>query len=558
MTKPATPRRRNRTMGVIAINALVVVALFLAAEGLAKAWLQQATGTSHAYLFHRSAPREGALRDSPSIPTTYLDPHLGYAHDHDRAAERSGLYIPGFQVYGDPNDIEAVRIVTLGGSTMDPFFDDDASWPELLHTVLTERGDKVCVFNGGVAGYSSNQELLKFLRDGVALGPDIAIAFNGVNDMGYVHSKAEHPLVHRFQDRLFQDVAASRPPTLFPNLITAVRSRISNDASQPSDSITGVNYGLPNPISPAENWRRNQAAFERVAAAHGIQYLNVLQPIGGFGRYTMSGRETKDLEARGGTYFRELAAFYTEAQGYAKTLPFCADLTDVFADEREIYTGDMRHQTLRGREVLARAIAAELVQRKMLARVEETRASRMEESRRLRSTLLTPREPAVPNLIENASFEFWNNDAPSGWQIVQGPAAASQEAVDGLLALQLGPPETQDSPSRVQQMLRHPAIKPGVPLRIMVDASAAAPNRFGVGIYARVGDEQEVITADAEGRLGWSNHPGGGSWRTIEARAIVPDDAEADSLRLVLMRRPGGTEPVLVDNVTVYLDDADE
>ena len=74
------------------------------------------------------------------------------------------------------------KILTIGGSTTDPYWDGIHSWPWFLQKLCDEAGFSVEVINAGVMGYTSSAELLVLLRDGVELKPDLVISFSGYND----------------------------------------------------------------------------------------------------------------------------------------------------------------------------------------------------------------------------------------------------------------------------------------------------------------------------------------------------------------------------------------
>lgn len=103
-----------------------------------------------------------------------LDIHFG----HNFIAEDEQL--PGFRVFG--NKDAKLKIVTMGGSTTDPYVYNFPCWSELLYEKFIERGMDVCVICGGCAAYKSAQELIKLIRDVIPLRPDIVLDYTGFND----------------------------------------------------------------------------------------------------------------------------------------------------------------------------------------------------------------------------------------------------------------------------------------------------------------------------------------------------------------------------------------
>lgn len=107
-----------------------------------------------------------------------LDTNLG----HNFLADSK---YPGIMVYGD-DTAEDFKIAVLGGSTTDGKFTFFKSWPELMYEELGNQNFKnVTVYNGGVSGYASGQELLKLIRDMIPLKPDMVIVYDGFNDLNY-------------------------------------------------------------------------------------------------------------------------------------------------------------------------------------------------------------------------------------------------------------------------------------------------------------------------------------------------------------------------------------
>ena len=130
-----------------------------------------------------------------------LDPQLGFARRNPEASgkwEKQYYWINGFAVYGRKEAaLKHPVILTLGGSTTDGI-EFDHSWPEELSKILVEKGINGTVVNGGTGGYSTNQELLKLLRDGLEFKPDIIISYSGVNDRGD-YGELPYPMVHTHQ-----------------------------------------------------------------------------------------------------------------------------------------------------------------------------------------------------------------------------------------------------------------------------------------------------------------------------------------------------------------------
>jgi len=171
----------------------------------------------------------------------------------------------------------------LGNSTTDPEVADPldwrnpalkdkgcGSWPRYLHEQLEAKGIDHLIFNGAISAYTSSQEVVKLLRDGLSLAPHLVIAFDGINDTGctYWHDQ-RHPKVHSFLNRL--DAA------LAPRLTD---SRIRIGTIEATASIEGISYGLATNNSPIEEWHANQRIMKAICSEFHINFISFLQPGG--------------------------------------------------------------------------------------------------------------------------------------------------------------------------------------------------------------------------------------------------------------------------------------
>ncbi|MBX3176532.1 MAG: SGNH/GDSL hydrolase family protein [Candidatus Hydrogenedentes bacterium] len=359
--QPTRPRIRLIAYGLIACFSAALIAsleiagwCYLRAEGVdtdrlfwARGGIQEAAG-----LFD--------TRDSFAS----LDPLLSHAHNRQKLEELGLRHLPGFVIYGEADNEHALTVVALGGSTTDPLVEEN--WPRMLANQFAAAGIPARVYNGGVAGYSSSQELLKLLRDVLPLDPDLVISLNGVNDIGYLHAVPDHPMIHPYQRRVLASLAGDRPLSI-PLLPNAVRAalRLAGGNAAP-----GMNWGTPVDAPPHDQWLRNVRAMHAAAGEFGVPYLCVLQPILGFGHYEASPEERAMLDETAAQhaprrdYIADMQAFYRNASEAAGAYPFIMDLTGVFAGKSGMYR-DSRHQTPAGVRVLAEAIYAHLEARNL-------------------------------------------------------------------------------------------------------------------------------------------------------------------------------------------------
>jgi len=282
-----------------------------------------------------------------------LDPFLSFAYSSGDLPESSSeSIIPGFKVLSSPDETpeNLLKVVTLGGSTTSQYFLEN--WPKHFKSLLDDKQKPSILYNGGVNGYSSNQELLKLIRDVLPLKPDIVISLTGINDIGFMHSIKKHPMIHPYSNYVLQTVLSKR-----------IRSK------QKQDVINDINYGPVVDTTPAEQWKKNLRLMSAITREYGVRFYAFLQPTMGVGKYTPSEHENEMLdaynEARGGVYIKETLAFYEDAIKTCDKYDNVINLVDILKDSRDLYYNP-RHQNAEGYKLIANAIFTHLVDAKAI------------------------------------------------------------------------------------------------------------------------------------------------------------------------------------------------
>lgn len=295
-----------------------------------------------------------------------IDPHLGYSWLSNEITidkkDRDYLsFIDGFTCYsGSSKTGNLLKIVCLGGSTTDGSI-KPYSWPESLFLKLRSQGRSVKVYNGGISGYSSSQELLKLIRDVFTLEPDIVISLTGVNDFGYLHSLKKHPMVNHYQADLMNYVyhQSNSNPIILPAshlLINEFKKRILNINE---DKVSGVSFGLKSNLSPYENWEKNIRLMKSICDTFNVRFYSILQPTMGIGEYHSSQEENsmyqEMIKFSKLDYEYHLHDFYKQAISFCQNHEFVHDLTNVFKEVNVVYR-DPRHQNERGVDIISKKI----------------------------------------------------------------------------------------------------------------------------------------------------------------------------------------------------------
>jgi len=585
-------RGKTKNFLTLLLGLVLALAVLLVAEFGGWAWLRMNGHDTEPFLIHW-AGEEGSLPSyqqdwGDTLVVSYIDPHLGFAHD---AVENPFLSkLSGFVKYGEGETADAeLLIIALGGSTTDamtPIFLDDPkadpnapyNWPRELQLLLERAGYQAIVLNGGVAGYSSSQQVLKLMRDSLPLEPDVVIFLDGVNEIGFVQSVPDRPMVHKYQKKVFDSLTSDKHFPALPNFVSFLR-RIGKEKSE--RSVAGVNYGLSVKTTPAENWLRNMRSAKVLSNEFGSEFMEVLQPILGYGEYRATPELKDQLKKRGEKYLVELKAFYSDAAALCAETPYCLDLTPIYAHEEEIYF-DPRHQNEKGVKILAGHIFRELESRGMLEN--DSRATRTNPSA-LKVNLSPPREhtqtarfdavegqenfdprplndPGVAIAPEegvdgfngnaarelplrNGSFEEWSDGVPVGWELVSGAIRRSESALDGRFFWSF-------FGSRVKVTFSSDESTAGKKLRVRLSGHSER-GRLSMSVMALVDGSLKHISRNPERDTPWLDSRVDRAWGDIIHEMELTPKVNLTQVEVILLLRREATEAALVDDLSLSI-----
>ena len=248
-----------------------------------------------------------------------IDPTLGYTRMYDSS--------PGIELYGNPN--AKYRIVALGGSTTDPTTYLLKSWPLLLYEKI--NNPDICIYNAGMGGYDSSQELLKLIRDILPLQPNIVISYSGYND-----------LVH---------MSPFFPSNAYPYISLYMQNTMKNILSTHKAAFT---FGAPCNKSTAQLWADNEKMMHAICDAMGIQFRAVLQPclICPGPNYVYSETEKKRTLLEPPELFDIFPHFYKELDEMDIFSDWLIDGRRIFDSSTDIYL-DRCHVNAEGNALIA-------------------------------------------------------------------------------------------------------------------------------------------------------------------------------------------------------------
>lgn len=266
------------------------------------------------------------------------------------------------------------KILTLGGSTTSGFYQhisNGDTYPKLLADLVSETHYLV---NGGVGGYSSLQEFLKFSRDGSRIDNlDIVISLNGINDIPGYHGPEyirahEHPFLTSTQHSINQNQTwiDQRVTDVFwlrgvKNLLPNVYSLIvyMNTQRQKLNLAYENNKSLLQTVNAAERWETNVKRIHALASIENAEYLVFLQPtmglLGGQSNPAAGTNDESLFNDMDKQYLSELNEFYRQLKLRCAQLEFCIDISNEVLPLGDNYN-DPRHHNAKGNKILADVI----------------------------------------------------------------------------------------------------------------------------------------------------------------------------------------------------------
>jgi len=312
--------------------------------------------------------------------TLSVAPYLVYANKAGQRTRFMNVNAQGFR--GRDWTLEkpegALRVVLLGGSTAFGFgaTDDDA-----VHTAVLERllraapqlaGRTVEVWNAGVVGYDSTQEMILLSTRVLDYRPDVVVLFDAYNDFNYsgVYRPGAREIVQPRFFELDQRVADGSRPWLVLMRCSAFYRRIEEIVREYKERHGG---GIPyrtfydNVKVASVQYRRNLERMTRLAKASGVAIVLAPQPeiFHRRGEIPAPEQELRETFTEWGyaDYARSQYPLYVAAAeevARRESVPFVDTSAAFDAVPDHVFT-DGAHLTDRGNELVARCLLPTLV-----------------------------------------------------------------------------------------------------------------------------------------------------------------------------------------------------
>ncbi len=252
---------------------------------------------------------------------------INLAHNY-----RSHGKYPGIKVHGSEAE-DVYKIAVLGNSTTDGNLYPFKSWPELLFEELED----ITVYNCGVCGYTSAQEVIKLIRDVLRLKPDMIIVYDGTGDLN-VNDK--YPFTSAYVEMVYRYAAAH--------------------IDDPTDYIKGdeaeICRGIASEGSRFDNWLSNIQTMHAIASDRNIKFFSFCSPTLGSKRGRTIHEKNMLLSAISSGISRHMEEAFRKRIEQMQNLPdYMYDLSHIFDGKSNIYM-DESHVWEEGNKIIAEEI----------------------------------------------------------------------------------------------------------------------------------------------------------------------------------------------------------
>ncbi len=230
-----------------------------------------------------------------------IDPLCGWAMSNKSIESMGYETQQNCEVLRSNGDFPKVplKLFITGGSTSDIALHKE-NWPNQLRQLFMKNKINAIIYAGGVGGYSSGQELLKLLRDGLQLQPDIHISYSGANesaDGGYV-SKYEYSFYETAYKESFTTV-------ILPSTIFLIKKTLNL-------SYYDVSVKKVQPMNTFYFWKQNMSTMSSIAQKSGYHFVGILQPVLGIGNY----KQANEKEIDPGNYRKDYQSYFPIAKRF--------------------------------------------------------------------------------------------------------------------------------------------------------------------------------------------------------------------------------------------------
>lgn len=311
-------RFKNSIFLFIAIQFLIVMGILLGLEIFAQNQLKKSNQQKD-FFYNKSQFERKKIQDLKAHGFYLLDPLLGWGSTEDKKKEKGFLSKNNCVLLQSKAECEyPLRLFISGGSTADVVL-HLKNWPFDLTNLMNAQGLCFEIYVAATGGYSSGQELLKFIRDGSAIRPDIVISYSGANE------NLSPKYVSRHEQNFFvQSFTGKLPSVIFPNLYLWVRHFLIQNQNEEMELY------FEDRKSPVAFWLNNMSYYNALSNSTGAKFIGILQPVFGF-----AGQKNQILEGKNERFVEGYKTYYPQLKDSILKSDFLYDATEWFAMESE-------------------------------------------------------------------------------------------------------------------------------------------------------------------------------------------------------------------------------
>ncbi len=313
--------------------------------------------------------------------------NLFLSHEHDT---QNGCKVLGakkqnnhFIYYKSNSENEkSLKILTLGGSTTDGYFkmfSDSKTWPYLLSN-LCNKEFNCQVVNGGAGGYSSSQELIKYLMYSELFKDfDYVISLNGINEINLdrgLNSKLKEKYPYHTQLQFFMTKKEKwikqnqNKMVILPNIMSYFKYLLKNNYETnvidliQKDKLEGeeIQKNFTNLDYNFILWKKNISILNSLSNNNRSKFISFLQPTIGLDHVIIEW-QTKNNDFQIYENFINTQTkldtnyIYKKFRKTCVNLEYCIDISSIAAPggSDDLFS-NARHHNEKGNQIIANKI----------------------------------------------------------------------------------------------------------------------------------------------------------------------------------------------------------
>lgn len=194
---------------------------------------------------------------------------------------------PGYTIIGSKNNYKYV-IMILGASATDQQYHYFPSWVHYYEKCFERHGIKVKIFNGGGQAYSTQQNLIRMIRDLPFIKPDLVVDYGGgINAMNLVQDgrlfRIDQPFCADYTEKVLACLAG--PPRRVYIKDDLLHELYGIEESKEICMGMVRDEAEDKAVAAAEDYLYAVRCMHAVCASQGIKFLNFLDPLMAYSEY---------------------------------------------------------------------------------------------------------------------------------------------------------------------------------------------------------------------------------------------------------------------------------